>query len=246
MNKLFKVLITVQLILIISFSCTLQGFCAENNNYNYLLSCGYPEEFLNNLTETTINKIVELHGDNDVIEVICETEYFPDNTEENAKVIMNSVIAVMQTADGDKIAGESICVYWEWVGNKPLVKGEDFISVLWNDESLILEDDTFYAEDYWKNNKQDIWSVSDSHRNIARLNLNTLGHYTDLKEFKNHVGGSMVFNLMANSPIDINSEYNKYFTVEYEHNIYCLWIILPVAFFSIALLQIIKLIRKKK
>lgn len=245
MKKAIKLLINVQLILCIAIIFSVQGFCAENNNYEYLLSCGYPEDFISKLTETTIDEIVNLHGDNKVVDIICETEYWPDNTE-NAKVSINSIIAVMQNADGDKVAGESICVYWEWVENKPFVKGEDFISILWNNESLILEDETFYAEDYWKNNKQDEWNVTDSYRRIASLNMNTLGSYTKLKALKKYVGGSMVFNLMANSPIEADSDYNKYFRVEYEHNTYCFWIILFIVFFAIVLFQIIKIIKTRK
>lgn len=246
MKKYFKYLIVFQLIFCVVMSCSVQGFCAENNNYNYLLSCGYPEEFLNKLTDTTIDEIVKLHGDNKVIDIICETEYWPENKPDNAKVIINSIIAVMQNPEGDKIAGESICVYWEWVENKPLVKGEDFISILYSDESLIFEADTFYAEDYWKEKEEEKWNVSDSYRSLARANMNTLGYYTDLKEFKKYVGGSAVFNLLANSPIEVNSDYNKYFSVEYEHNVYYELIIFSVVFFGIVQFQIIKRVRKKK
>lgn len=245
MKHFIKNLFIFQLILCIVISCSVHGYCVENDNYDYLLSCGYPEEFLKNITETTMDKIVHLHGDNKIIDVICETEYWPDNTAENAKVVINSVIAIMQNPDGDTIAGESICVYWEWVENKPFVKGEDFISVLWNDENLILESDTFYAEDYWKQSKQDEWNVSKYYRRIASLNMNTLGSYTKLKALKKYVGGSMVFNLMANSPIEVNSEYNKYFSVEYQHNPYCIWIILSVIFFAGALYQITKMIKNR-
>lgn len=245
MNKLFKVFITVQLILCVIISCSVQGFCAENDNYGYLLSCGYPEEFLNNLTETTINEIVKLHGDNTVVDVICETEYFPDNTEENAKVIINSVIAVMQTADGDKIAGESICVYWEWVDGKPFIIGEDLVSVYWSDESLILEADSFYAEDYYKDEADDEWKISDSYTGLAKCGLDNLGHYSDLKEFKSCVGGSMTFNLMANSPISTEADYNKFFLAEYEHHI-SIWIVFIVVFVIVLTVFAVKKIRKFK
>lgn len=246
MNKFFKAVITVQLILITIISCTLQGFCAENNNYSYLLSCGYPEEFLDNLTETTINEIVKLHGDNTVVDVICETEYWPDNTKENAKVIIKSVVAVMQNADGDRIAGESICVYWEWVENKPLIKGEDMVSVYWSDESLVLEGDSFYAEDYYKNNADDEWVVSDSHKRLARCSLDSLGHYADFREFENYVGGSMSFNLAANSPISTETDFNKFFLAEYEHHISIWVILLPLIIITVIILTVRKVIISRK
>lgn len=246
-----KILIVVQVILFIAITCSVQGFCLDENsvettvkdNNEYLLFCGYPEDFIDNLTDTTINEIVLLHGDNKIINVICETEYWPDGIADNAKVVIKSVIAEMQSPDGEKIAGESICVYWEWVDNKPLVGGEDFVSVLWNRENLILEGDSFYAEDYWKNNAEDEWKVSDYYRRFASCSLNSLGHYTNLKAFKKCAGGSMAFNLLANSPMKVGSDYNQYFLAEYEHHTN-IWI--PLLFVSVAIVIVRIIIKSKK
>lgn len=216
----------------------------EINYFDYLLSCGYPEEFLNSVTDSTLKNIVSFISDKEILNVDYETKADIDNS----NIIIKSVTAKIKDEKTDNIIGEAVCVYWEWLDKAPLIRDEDFIGINW-DQELFVYGGSFYAEDYYKDNQADSWVVSNSYKALARLNLDSLGHWTDLKAFKNIIGGSMVFNLLATSPIETEN-YNDGIEIKYSHNYEILktiaLILIPLVVLAIVLIIVLKKRRKRK
>lgn len=183
------------------------------SDFDYLLSCGYPEELLKAVSDSAMEHIASLIEDNEVSRVDYETE----NSTGIEDVTLKRATAQLKNKETDKIAGELICLYWEWPENKPLIREEDYISVMWNKDAFCYKADSFYAEDYWRQNKEDAWTVSDTYTKLAHADMKGIGHWTDLDSFKNHVGGVMVFKLKPTSPIEANKEYKNVLNIYYEH-----------------------------
>lgn len=216
----------------------------ETNYFDYLLSCGYPKEFLESVTESTLKNIVSLVSEKEILNVDYKTKADVDNS----NIIIKSVVAKIKDKETGNITDEVVCVYWEWLDKAPLIKDEDFICVSW-DQELFVYGGSFYAEDYYKDEQTDSWVVSNSYKTLARLSLDSLGHWTDLKAFKNVVGGSMVFNLLPTSPIE-KENYNDGIEIEYSHRYETLktiaLILIPLVVLAIVLIIVLKKRRKRK
>lgn len=215
---------------------------SKTNCFDYLLSCGYPKEFLEMVTDSTLKNIVSLISNNEVSEVVYKAEHHP----ENSNIIIETIVAKLKDKHTGNVVGESVCIYWKWSDKTPLIREEDLISVSWNKELFVYDDESFYAEDYCKDNPTDIWSVSNSYTKLSRTSLNSVSHWSVLKTNKNVIGGSMMFNLLAISPID-TVNYNNNLKVEYTHQHKLLnVIIIFLAIFSIVVLIITLKIRTQR
>lgn len=215
----------------------------ETDYFDYLLTCGYPKEFLESVTDSILKNIVSLILDKEIFDVEYETKSDPNNP----KVIVKSAIAKTKDKKTGNITGEVVCVYWEWLDKAPLIRDEDFVSVNW-DQELFAYGGSFYAEDYYKSRQTDSWTVSNSHKALARLSLDSLGHWTNLKAFKSVIGGAMVFNLLPTSPIE-TEDYNDGIRIEYAHRYETLRtiaiILIPLAILVTILVVIFKKRRKR-
>lgn len=221
-----------------------KGETEKISDFDYLLSCGYPEEFLKAVTDSTLKRIVSSIGNNQVSDVRYKTEY-PDS---NKNVHIESVAAKMKDKENGDIVGETVCIYWEWTDKKPLIN-DDYFSVEWSEKFFVYEEDSFYAEDYYKENTADAWTVSDSRTTIARITLNSIGHFAEPKVQENIVGGSMVFGLLSKYPIETADDKNiNYLEVQYTHQYELLKtvILIVTVLASIAIVGIILLKNRRK
>ncbi len=177
----------------------------RTTEFKFLLDYGYPEDFLKIFPNTTLENIIKLLESNTIARFETKTEYWPNDSEQNAKVKITTLVANLQDNQTMKNTGSTVCVYWEWINGGPIFRGKDFISINWNKKNFCFTPDSFYAEDYWRKSTSDNWCVSNSYTTLSRLNLNSLGHWTDLKEFKNQVGGVAIFKLSPTNS-DINTD----------------------------------------
>lgn len=216
------------------------------NDYDWLLSVGMPEEFINNLTESSLARIRAAIGDNKILGVDYSTEA---ETNDNDVIVKKLSFQLVDNSDSTVI-GEIICAYWEWEINKPLIREEDYISVEWNKDVLCYDSDSFYAEDYRRNNVGDKWVVSDRYTTLARLSLNELGHWTEIYGIKKQVGGFMIFSLTTTEPIDSVYSYDRNIYIEYTHETEKTVIIVSFIIFVFLILTavciIIKMRKRKK
>ena len=215
------------------------------NDYDWLLFVGIPEEFINNLAESSLAKIRAAIGDNKISGVDYSTD---QETNDNDVIVKKLSFQLVDNTDSTVI-GEIICAYWEWKINKPLIREEDYISVEWNKDVLCYESDSFYAEDYRRNNVSDNWSVSDKYTTLASLSLNELGHWTEIYGTKKQVGGFMIFSLSPTEPINSEYSYDRNIDIEYTHETnttFTIVLFIIIVFIILSAICIIIKLRKRK
>ncbi len=212
------------------------------NDYEWLLSIGIPEEFINNLAESSLTRIRSTIGDNKISGVDYSAEAETNNTDVIVKKLSFQLI---DNADSSVI-GENVCVYWEWAINKPLIREEDYISVKWNKDIFCYDSDSFYAEDYRRNNVGDKWIVSDHYTTLARSSVDRLGHGAKNYGTKKQVGGFMVFSLSPTEPIDTGVSYDRNIDIEYSHETKTTFTIVVFIIFVFLILSVICIIIKLK
>lgn len=183
------------------------------NDYDWLISIGLPEEFINNLSDSSLKKIRTALGDCKISDIDYSTEAETNNSD----VIIKKLSVQLTDKNDCSVAGETVCVYWEWTINKPLIRGEDYISAKWNKDIFCYNPDSFYAEDYKRNDLSDNWTVSDSYSTLARSSLNSLGHWTKIFGTKKQAGGFMIFSLNPTHPIDSETDYDRDVAIVYTH-----------------------------
>ncbi len=182
------------------------------SDYDFLLSLGIPEDFIKNLSETALNKVkASLNGAE-----IARLDYKQTETA-ISDITVKKLSVQLIDKNNSTVIGETVCVYWEWPINKPLIRTEDFISASWDKDVLCYNADSFYAEDYRRNSTTESWSVSDSYYNLSRADLDSIGHWTKLYTTKKQVGGFMIFNLVPAQPIDTSTNYDRDVHIEYSH-----------------------------
>lgn len=218
------------------------------NDYEYLLSVGIPEEFLKELSETSLNKIRDYitNSNGNVSAVNCNTQKAA-----SSDALIKKLLLEHTNKSTSAVIGETVCVYWEHEINKPIMRDEDFVEAVWNGDVFCYDADSFYAEDYRRNNPKESWKVSESYCELARASLNSIGHWTQLYTTKKQVGGFMIFKLSPTRPIDAASEYDKSVSIDYSYAaetkdfstvILCILFILLI----LTALTIIMKIKKKK
>lgn len=187
------------------------------SDFDYLISCGYPKELLDEVTDSSLENIVASIGNGKITRLNYRTEYYPGNEKDGAKVALKIASAEISDAETENLLGKTVCIYWEWINKGPFIKEEDFLTVKWNKDFFCYEPDSFFAEDYCKKTANDDWTTAESYTELARLNVESLGHWTALKKFDDYVGGCMVFQLTATSPINKNTDYDDSLIIEYTH-----------------------------
>lgn len=246
MNFLKKCLFSI-LSLLICFTATLPAFAnEETDNYNLLLEQGYPENFLDNLTDSALGNIVSLLPQSATVTVKCETKYWADKSAaiEDAKIAFKIVTAEIKDEQSGLITGKNVSIFWECLEKTSVFK-EDYFEIIWNNDVFGYEPDSFYSEDLFKNTEAEQWQISDSYTALAYADQNSIGHWSEMKNNKTSAGGFMTFNLSTTSPIEQISDSENFITIDYTQSaqIYktIIWVTLPLLLiFLIALVVVLK------
>lgn len=235
-----KKIITFQFLILFFFLINIQSFSAvSNSNREILLAFGYPQEFVASITDTMCEKIVLSIGDNEVKSV----EYGTDESAVGGNVVIKKITALLGDKQSGGLTGKSVCVYWEWKESKPLVRCDDKITVGWDKNLFSYIESTFYAEDYYKSDLDEMWVIANSYNVLSGAKQGSLSHYTEPKKFSKYIGGSIAFNLsVADSE---NENYNSKTYVSYEHVVSLTTIIIPIVIFIVLLISVFFIRRKK-
>lgn len=194
----------------------------ENDNYNILLEKGLSESFLNNKTDAYLQKMVEMIGDNDVGNVETSVGRMSDLgistlgtiSTDNMTILIEAVEIYKKNTD--EIDNVLVGVSWEWAKNKPLYTGKDAVSVNWN-YNVFTYSDGFYAQDLYKDNASDDWTIYKEYSSPAEAAQGGIGHWTDLKSSEKYVGGAMLFVLLPASQMYKGSNNSTAISVKYVH-----------------------------
>ncbi len=182
-------------------------------DYDWLVSLDLPEDFINSLSESSLKKIRVALGDSKLSSI----DYNTGSEANNSDVIVKKLSVQLTDKKDGSVASETVCIYWEWRINKPLVREEDYIEANWNKDIFCYNADSFYAEDYKRNNTGDKWTVSENYTELSRVSLNNLGHWAKIYGSKKQVGGFMIFSLLPTHPIDTKTDYDRDVDIIYTH-----------------------------
>lgn len=223
--KGLKKFITVCISIVMIFSTSIPSFAVEEQtcNYEFLLSQGYPAQYLDNLTESSLQKMVEMIGTGYVANIEIEESTLDENMQVARGTINEGSMTLQITTsticqlNTNKITGVLVSVDWTWAKNKPIYRGEDAVTINWDNNIFSYNADSFYAQDVYKSNASDDWSIFKEYTVLAASNQGGVGHWTDLKAFKSYVGGAMMILLKPNSSMIKGKKYNTTINVEYVH-----------------------------
>lgn len=221
MKKLTAIIVSVIIILMTVFP----SFAEEKqmSNYEILLNKGYPAEFLDKLTDEVIQRVVNAIGDGYVADVEINKVTLKESNDktrgainENSMDLLISAESIYQS-NSNKVTKVVVLATWEWAANKPVYRGQDAVTVNWDNTLFSYDADSFYAQDLYKSNVNDEWSIFNEYTKLAASNQGGIGHWTDLKGLKKYVGGVMSFFLNPNSPMIKGTTYNTSINLEYAH-----------------------------
>lgn len=216
------------------------------SDYDWLISVGVPEEFIDSLTESSLKKIRAYLS----VGKVYALDYSKGNKTNNTDVTVKRLnVQLIDETDGC-VKSEVVCAYWEWKLNTPLIREDDYICAKWNKDIFCYDSDSFYAEDYRRNKVDSPWTASDSYTALASITIDSLGHWAKIFGAKKQAGGFMIFNLVPTHPIDYTADYDRSIEIEYTHEtkntlsigMFILFILLTV----IALWAITEIIKRKK
>lgn len=194
-----------------------------NNNYNLLRNKGFDEEYLDELSENTMQKMIGMIGDGKVSNVeIKETTFSCNNSLMRGNINPDNLTLEMATGiissdDSNEITSIIVRVSWEWGRWAPLYRGKDAVAVNWDEDLFAYVEDSFYAEDYYKFFASDEWNVLNSYDVLSASNQGGIGHWTDLEEWQTYVAGCMVFLLEPTERMLKGDTYTTTVNVEYVH-----------------------------
>lgn len=204
-EKTKSILSILLAIIFVSLSVTPSFAAAEKSPetpYEYLLSCGYSEKFLNSASEKLLLNIYSAIGDNEVGDVYEKTIYLNEsgvpyisnplgNIEDDSLKITLEVSAVYRK--GTKEVGSVLySVLWEWAKNKPQIRHEDPVSINWDAD--VFCQGAFYAQDTARNTLTEELSCLKDYDTPAQATQGGLGHFNEIAWTYNYnyIGGGIV------------------------------------------------------
>ena len=195
MKNLKKMTAIILCVVLFILSITPALASEETTNYNILLNHGYPKEFLDNLSDSYMSKLVEEIGSGTVDDIQIVEKSLVESELQTRGIDPSSM--TLQVASGaiydanNKVTSVLVSVYWEWAANKPIYRGVDALSFNW-DSGVFVYSGGFYAQDVYKSNANDDWTLLKETSNPDEATQGGIGYMTDLEEFKTYVGGSML------------------------------------------------------
>lgn len=188
------------------------------SDYEFLLSCGFSKDVLDNLPEENYIRLREMVGDNEV-EVVHST-----STSQMArgaidakdlKVYMD--VALTYVSGTNTVAGCIVTASWVWAENKPINKlNEDGITVNWSSEYFNLAN--FMSQDWYKTTATGEEIVAKEYETPALANQGGIGFYTKPTTWKPFVGGGMLLYLENSIPMYRGDDYSSTINLEYAHD----------------------------
>ena len=221
MKKIFALTLSV----IWMFTLGIYSSAEDNSvsDYQFLINQGYDEDYLDNLSEGAMQRMVELIGDGYVSDIeVTKTVFSSNNSLTRDNINPDNLILEISTGTicqygTNIITCILVSVTWEWGRWDPLYRGKDAIAVNWDEDLFIYSEDSFYAEDVYRFFKVNDWTVLNSSDIFSIANQGGIGYYTDLEEWMTYVGGTMIFLLEPTEYMVEGNTYRTSITVEYAH-----------------------------
>lgn len=231
------------------------GFSAaaaeKSDSYNRLSAMGFPEDYLNCISEEMMYRIISYTENYNVSDIIYkdgnEAKYNADNEALEAKTV---VVSLTDKATGEP-AGECVSVYWVWQKGKPFARQKDYVTLTWSNPDYLYDGTSFYAEDYLiKNgniNVPKIYTDLASIQNLGRsYELTGMSYYTDLHHFGGQNGGSAVFRLFLSHPYENEADSDNSVSLMYTHYYKMTVVLIVLAVILVSAVSAVAVIFRKK
>lgn len=202
--KRIRKIITIILCITMLLLSVVPSFAAEDKsddtNYSFLLEQGYPETFLNKLTEDAMQKLVDEIGDGYVTDIKIDKCYLNEGEIVTLNAIDPNTLTIeflssyVCNKKTKKINSVVITATWDWIANRPRYRGKDTICVNWNCDVFTFPGG-FYAEDLYRSDSSKDWSTFKTYQTPEKSAQGAISYTTDLKALKKYVGGTMILPL---------------------------------------------------
>lgn len=187
-------------VILLTFCLILLGIlpafgASDVSSSDYLLSCGYEKEFLNEISDSAAEKLVALIGDNEVLSVEKKTEKRVQKSEKD-EIEITTVTAKLKEKASDNLSGEVVCVFWHWLDQKPIVRRKNLVLFSWNNDRFTYDSETFLFEDYSRKSSDERWNIENSGDALSKAEQGQIGYWTKTEWFKKQVGAVAIFRLL--------------------------------------------------
>ncbi len=257
MNKMYsaikksKAIILLFLLMLNLILVPVDAKAAETLGENYtskpivqqLVLLGCPEDFLTSLSPSTLNKLIQSIETYDICDVRYSTKDCNNDINIDKNLLIKSITVDLKQSQTGEYAGRYVCIYWEWLNKAPVLRNQDYISLMWDKDSFSYATDTFYAEDYCKNKGEQEWSITKVNTVLARMEQGKLGHWCDLDNSKDYVAGTLMVTLIPTSTENAGIEHSRIY-IEYTHKNISVIVFLFILLVVIVSISIV--IRRKK
>lgn len=223
-----------------------------------LLALGYPEDFVQDMTQQTITAVLGSLESVPGSEVRSVSTRMGVCSVNQMDMQMQSAAAVMADPRTGHLTGLAVCVRWQWAEGKPFFRGEDanLLQVSWNQEDYVYFPDSFFFVSDFRSDDASPWQCYRSNPVLADANQGTIGAQTPMKTFARQVGGAVVFYLLpadaTNTP-DLDPRLPVYY-VNYENQPkplrmivwFALRVLLPIVILLVLVLVIRALVKRRR
>ena len=220
-TKRFIRIVILSMVMLVAMFGFSAGAVDQSDSYNKLTSMGFPEDFLNCITEEMMKKIILCIDNSEISDISYNNDGRPTNCSDGNNIIIKSVNAVLKDKSNEEITGECVAICWSWQNGKPIAKQQDLLKIRWYNDDFIYDGKSFYAEDYLvrggKINVSNTYNHLADIRIASDLNLSEISYYTDLKCFGEQNSGCAVFNLIPSKPLENKEKVSNSIAVEYIH-----------------------------
>lgn len=187
------------------------------NSYDRLANMGLPEDYLDCISQSMMDKIILYMGDCEVSDVSFNDDF---QMQGSSDIKAKSLDILLKDKDTGAIVEEIVSVYWVWNGN-PIARQNDRLVISTSNPDFIYCGN-FYSEDYQIRNGK-INNISNINHTLAGIKefsqvpATELTTYTDLKLFGGDNGGCVTFVLIPNQPSENIENLTNTITVQYDH-----------------------------
>lgn len=193
MKRILSLFIAIAVFVVLNFTATAEALTVEDK-IDYLISQGFPEDFLENNEVSAIDDIYNTFYGKDFqflgTETVDMSESYSlfgasplDTIPESAMRLKISSVQTIEYENGKGVIQEVVLyVQYEWFGGKPTICKKDGISVNWESGLFAFKQDSFRSIDYKKflyynyGYKTSDWIESDSQVDPTELNQGGLGY----------------------------------------------------------------------
>ncbi len=219
--------LSIVLLFVINFPCF-----AIQSDYDYLINCGFDEDYLDSLSSDLRYHMRKLIDNNVVTSIDYKKSSFDLDKDDNDTTraalkeddfIMDIVCSNICSSGSNVVNGVLVGISWEWLDSEPVIRQTDSITVNWDSTLFDFVSDSFLSQDMYRfTYSPQEWIVGEEYTRASESMQGSIGYYTSLfGDTPTHSvsnKGATIFILQPRSKIVVGKDYNTSINVNYVHN----------------------------